>query len=220
MLTRFVTAAVISIFVLAANGETVRAGVITARAVVNAQQELPTNASTATGSALFTFDSDSGIYRFELVVSGITLTDITFPDGNGLAFGAAGPAHLHNAPAGANGPIARPFSNQILYSDSGDGFSLSAFGPLANVLTGLTTDAFLNQLALGNIYVNVHSFPAFPAGEVRGQLFVIPEPASLTLLGFGLGILCVAGALRRPSNRDFRFGSSDQRRFDRLRPGR
>ena len=208
MLIRIAVAAAITVFILFAGVERSQAGTITARAVLDAQQEMPPNASTAAGSALLTFDSDSGDYDFELMVSGITLTELTFPDGNGLAFGAAGPVHLHNAPTGANGRIVGPFANQVLYSETGDGFALSAFGPLANVLTGISTDAFLSELARGNIYINVHSFPDFPGGEIRGQLFVIPAPGSLPLLGFGLALLCVAGILRRPLKRFLRDRSA------------
>ncbi|WP_282606962.1 CHRD domain-containing protein [Pelagibius sp. Alg239-R121] len=200
MLSRFTKAAVLAVAVAASGIGTASAGIVTASAVIDADQEVPGNASTATGTALFSFDRDSGNYTFQLSVSGVILTDITFPDGNGLAFDAAGPAHLHNAPVGVNGPIVRTFNNQILYSETGDGFSLSAFGPLANVLTGITAEAFLNQLALGNIYVNIHSFPDFTGGEVRGQLFVIPEPASLRLLGIGIFVLYSSGLLRRLSN--------------------
>ncbi len=215
MLVRFAVALVAALFVWAAHGQAPLAGVISARALLDGQQEVPANASSAAGSADFSFDSDSGNYSFALLVSGVTLIDIIFPDGDGLAFGAAGPVHLHNAPTGANGPIVMPFADQLFYSETSNGFALRASGPLADVLTGISTDAFLSELTLGNIYVNVHSFPEFASGEVRGQLFVIPEPASLTLLGFGLGVLCVAGVLRRPSNRVFRGHTSGRHLFSR-----
>ena len=75
-------------------------------------------------------------------------------------------AHFHGpAPAGANAGVQIPLlvgspkiGNQIL-SDSQE----------ADVLAGLW-------------YVNIHS-TQFPGGEIRGQ--VVPEPASLILLGLG-----------------------------------
>lgn len=194
-------AAIVFLVMFGAKTGGAEAGVLTANTLADAVQEVPANDSGATGRAAFSFDNDSGNLRFDLVVAGITLTDITFPDGDGLAFGAAGPVHLHNAPAGANGPIVLPINNPVFYSETGDGFALRSFGPLARFLSGITAEAFLNQLALGNIYVNIHSFPVFPGGEIRGQLVVIPEPAGLVLLGFGLSLLVVAGALRTSSRR-------------------
>jgi hypothetical protein len=35
----------------------------------------------------------------------------------------------------------------------------------------------INALLAGNMYVNVHS-PLFLAGEIRGQLEAVPEPAT------------------------------------------
>ncbi len=194
---RYALAAVFALAVMLAGGAATKAGVISASAVLDSGQEVPPGFSDASGRADFSYDSDSGTYSFELRVSGITLTDITFPDGNGLAFGAAGPVHLHNAARGANGPIVAPFNDRVLYSEDGDGFRLRSFGPLDSLVTGLTTEAFLNRLALEGLYVNVHSFPNFPAGEIRGQLVVIAEPAGFALLGFGLALLLLARVVRR-----------------------
>ncbi len=62
-------------------------------------------------------------------------------------------AHLHQAPAGANGPVVCNLG--------------VAVSPI-QATCDLTAD-LLAALQRGNVYVNVHS-PAFPAGEVRGQL--------------------------------------------------
>ena len=196
MRVKAIRSAVILFVMLAAKAGVAEAGIITANSLADGGQEVPANDSAASGRAAFSFDSAGGDFRFDLVVSGITLTDITFPDGNGLAFGAAGPVHLHNAAAGANGPIVLPFGDRVLYSETGDGFALRSFGPLASFLSGITAEAFLNQLALGNIYVNIHSFPVFPGGEIRGQLVVISEPAGLVLFGFGLLLLALSRVLR------------------------
>ena len=119
-----------------------------------------------------------GISPAAAKANGTTLTDITFPDGKGLGFGTAGP---------------------LLYSERGEGFWLRSFGPLDSLGASLTADAFLNRLALDSLYVTVQSLPDFPVGEIRGQVVVIPEPAVLALLGFGLVLLLLAGVVRRGS---------------------
>jgi hypothetical protein len=55
--------------------------------------------------------------------------------------------------------------------------------------------AFASALATGRSYWNIHS-SAFPGGEIRGFLQLVPEPASCVLLAVGLaGFVC--GARRR-----------------------
>lgn len=54
--------------------------------------------------------------------------------------------------------------------------------------------ALMNASATGRAYLNVHS-TAFPGGEIRGFLIVVPEPSSLAVLG--LTFVAVATNRRR-----------------------
>lgn len=104
---------------------------------LSADQEVPPTASTARGGCYGQLDSVTR--RFSLVCTHNVL--------------GASVAHIHGAPAGANGPIA---------FDLGDPIS-----PME--ATWNMSPAEVVELLAGRFYLNIHT-AGRPAGEIRGQL--------------------------------------------------
>jgi hypothetical protein len=173
------------ILALAWLGSAAQASTITAIASLDYAQEVaPSNPdpSDATGSAKLYFDLAAGTLDINARVEGIFVADVTFPDG-GLAFGAQGPFHIHEAPAGANGPIVVPFPEAAFFTDTDSGMRIQA--------TGIAFDpALVSSLMAGDLYLNLHSLD-YGSGEIRGQLAAVPLPAPATLLAVGLLLLAV-----------------------------
>jgi hypothetical protein len=113
---------------------------LTVTTTLTGANEVPANASTATGSA------------------GIGLNPVTLEVTGGIATTGlvSTGAHIHQAAAGVAGPVIVPLTN---------GGSDTWLAPAS---ARLTPAQFASWMA-GNLYVNVHS-AAFPAGEIRGQL--------------------------------------------------
>jgi len=189
---------------LAAAATPALAGIANFTATLNAAQEVPTNASTATGTAKLAIDTDLNTLTIDLDVTGLFATTAA-GELSGLADG-----HIH-APVnpalpsgpGFNSPVAIGFPGLPLGSTS---FSYDRVINLADPMvyraaflganggTALgARDALLDYLSSGRAYVNVHS-TRFPGGEIRGDVSV-PAPAALAL--FGLGVAGIAAARRR-----------------------
>ncbi len=113
--------------------------------MLDAEQEVPSNSSDATGLATFNLSKQGNEVNYYVVVEGLT--------------GPIQMAHLHNAPAGENGGVIVDLMSGI------DGNVISgSFDP--NEFDGL-----LEAMNAGEIYINVHTTEN-PGGEVRGQLLL------------------------------------------------
>lgn len=120
--------------------------VVNLAADLRGSNEVPATGSNAFGSVFLSFDSTNRTITWELNTSGIT-----------------GPsaAHIHTGAAGASGGVLIGFVT-----------SASSFtsGRAKGQITGVDATTMSNILANpSGFYFNVHS-PAFPGGEVRGQL--------------------------------------------------
>jgi hypothetical protein len=126
--------------------------------------EVPPNASPATGTAIGMYDDVTNLFMMDTNASGF-VANVTA-------------AHVHLGAPGVAGPIVFPLSGA-----TGSTTYTSHDMP---VLTELQEADFL----AGNYYVNIHS-AQFPGGEVRGQLnpTVVPEPASVVALALGTALL-------------------------------
>lgn len=108
-------------------------------------EEVPASDSQATAQADLTINVATGAVQGTITTSGITATG----------------AHIHDAYAGANGPVLIG-----LDQDGGD-------PTLFTVPAGASMDAAgVDRLLAGALYVNVHSTAA-PAGEIRGQILPV-----------------------------------------------
>ena len=107
---------------------------------MNAAQEVPTNASTATGVGSLVIDPATRAASGAITLTGMTATM----------------AHIHLGAPGANGGVI------IGLTGAGGG----VWNVPANAT--LTAEQF-KAFKQGNLYFNAHS-AAFPGGEIRGQI--------------------------------------------------
>ena len=100
---------------------------------------------------------------------------------------------LQNSPSGAHihGPATPEECAGVLHP-----FSVTGLGTSGTINGSFSyTPAQIIDLMNGLHYVNIHSQPNYPGGEIRGQIVLVPEPGSLAFAGLGLGAFLLA--LRR-----------------------
>lgn len=109
---------------------------------LQASQQVPANASTASGVAIIRYNTATKVVE-------------AFANYNGLTT-AITATHIHSGAAGTNGPVLVP-----LNGTGGTTGTISGSGTL--------TAAQETDLLAGNMYLNVHT-STYPGGEIRAQL--------------------------------------------------
>lgn len=151
------------------------------------------------GTADLVLNSDMTALTFTVTVHDIDFTGSQTNDTNDDLVAA----HIHGpAPPGVNAPVifgffGAPFNdnnpNDVVITpfENGVGGVISSKWDLSEGQNTTLADQIPNLLA-GQTYLNFHT-RQFPAGEIRGQILLIPEPSSLALCGIGaaatLGLL-------------------------------
>lgn len=141
----------------------------TLSASLDGLQEVPAVATPGTGTMTGTYDDVTNLLTWSGSFTGL--------------IGTTTVAHFHG-PAGV-GASASPRLGITI-----------PLGVTSGPFSGSTTisDAFEAELLGGLWYLNIHS-TFKTAGEIRGQVTALPEPAAAVLLG--IGILGLAGFSRR-----------------------
>jgi hypothetical protein len=132
-------------------------------------EEVPPRETRATGQAIFRLSNDGSSIEYRLVVANIE--NVTM-------------AHIHQAPAGENGPVVVTLFGPVA-ANGGRRSGVLATGTitaasLSGPLAGQSLSALVDAMRAGNTYVNVHTSDGaeppdtgpgdFPGGELRGQI--------------------------------------------------
>ena len=155
--------------------------------------EVPPNASTATGWAYLSLTGSSLFVQIFW---------------NALTGGVPAAAHIHCCTTpGTNVNVAVGFPGFPAATSGTYTHTFDLFDPT------IYTSAFLNNfgggtaagaesaliagLDAGRAYVNIHN-ATFPGGEIRADVLATPEPLSVALLATGLVVATGLGVKRRP----------------------
>ena len=157
------------------------------------------------GSATFVLNDAMTAMTFQAIVNNIDFTGTQTADINDNLVAA----HIHASPTalpGSNGGVVwgffgAPFNdnnpNDIVFTPFAVGVGGTISGkwdaPEGN---NTTLAAQLGNILGGTSYMNFHT-TQFGAGEIRGQIVVVPEPETYALMLAGLGVLGVVARRRR-----------------------
>lgn len=138
-------------------------------ATINGDQENPPVVTSATGTLSGVYDDVANTFSFSWEIVGPLNGDPSAPG-----------AHIHDGDVGDNGPIVFAMSSGVWNLVDSD------------VWSGLST-AEVDDLFAGGLYANFHT-SQHAGGEVRGQITLVPSPATAAIGVAGMGL---AGVTRR-----------------------
>ena len=151
--------------------------------------ESPASGSLATGFARVTIDLDVLTMHVESNFAGLGGTTLAAHIHCCLVPG--GPANVSVATAVPSFPNFPLGVQSGTYDQTFDLTQAATWNPAfvtANTDVAGAMNAFLNGMANGQTYFNIHT-STFQGGEIRGFFHVVPEPQSLALLLLGVGAL-------------------------------
>jgi uncharacterized protein (TIGR03382 family) len=190
-------------WVLSASGVAPSAGAATVfQAVISHTQEVPAIPDEgSSGVGTFVLNDEQTALSYDIQLFGLDL------DGNqtpGDPNDNVTRTHFHAAAAGANGGIVfgQIDGNAALRNDLDDLVVDAVAGRITGVWDGTEGNATtlaeqLSNLLNAGLYFNVHTSD-HGGGEIRGQLVLVPEPASASLCLLGVASLAWLSRARRP----------------------
>ncbi len=167
-----------------------QADFISYQAALSGAEESPPNASPGLGDALVDIDTTAHLLHvhvnFSDLIGTVSASHIHGPTA-APGSGTAGVATM--TPTFAGFPSGVTAGTYDHWFDTSMASTFNAAFVTANGGTAAGAEAALAaSLAAGTAYLNIHS-SAFPGGEIRGFLRLVPEPTGLALLAAGLLVM-------------------------------